>query len=101
MYYKKVKVIFWENLLGTVCTETCDCPTRKMSAPLLDNVKPTDTNLQETKTQDINIQNSKPKDANTETESASDLESVDRFDKQLLVLSVGVTSRMVLFQLKD
>lgn len=78
-------------MLGKCCTpvqiswtETCDCPARKMSAPLLDIVKAADTKLQETKPQDLKARDSKSKDDNAEKENASNLES-DRFDTQNLL----------------
>lgn len=62
-------------------TGTCDCPARKMSAPILDIVKAADTKLVETKAQDRNA-HSKAKDDNAEKTNAPDSESVDRFDTQ-------------------
>lgn len=66
-------------------TGTCDCPARKMSAPILDIVKATDTRLQETKRQDLNTQDSKSEDDSAEKKNAPDSESVDRFDTQNLL----------------
>lgn len=54
-----------------------------MSAPILDTLKAMDTRLQETKSQHGNA-HSKSKDANPEKKKASDLESVDRFDREKL-----------------
>lgn len=66
-------------------SETCDCPARRMSAPLiLENIKATDTRLQETKHQDLKEQDSKSEDDKAEKDNASDLDSVDRFDAQNL-----------------
>lgn len=54
-----------------------------MSAPILDSLKAMDTKLQETKSQDGKA-HSKSKDDNPEKKRASDLESVDRFDREKL-----------------
>lgn len=54
-----------------------------MSAPILDTLKAMDTRLQETKSQHGNA-HSKSKDANPAKKKASDLESVDRFDREKL-----------------
>lgn len=54
-----------------------------MSAPILDSLKAMDTKLQATKSQDGNA-HSKSKDDNPEKTKASDLESVDRFDREKL-----------------
>lgn len=54
-----------------------------MSAPILDSLKSVDNILQETKSQDGNA-HSKTKDDNPEKKKASDLESVDRFDRENL-----------------
>lgn len=54
-----------------------------MSTPILDSLKAMDTKLQETKSQDGNA-HSKSKDDNPEKKKASDLKSVDRFDREKL-----------------
>lgn len=76
--------IFW--------TGTCDCPARKMSAPILDNVKAMDIKLQETKPQDLYAKDSKSEDANAEEKSALHLESVNRFDGQKPIMCVEQSS---------
>lgn len=61
-------------------TETYDCPARRMSAPILDNAKATDTKLKQAKPQDLKAQDSKSKDDSAEKKNVSELETVDRFD---------------------
>lgn len=52
-----------------------------MSAPILDSLKLMDTKLQETKSEDHNAHN-RSKDDSPQKKKASDLESVDRFDRK-------------------
>lgn len=69
-----------------------------MSAPILDSLKAMDTKLQETKSQDCNAQN-RSKDDSPEKKKASDLESVDRFDrKKTFVDSMSIISGTVLIK---
>ena len=65
-------------------TETCNCPGRKFSAPIVDIVKAMETKLEETKPQDLKAQDSKSKDDDAEGNKASESETVERFDTQNL-----------------
>ncbi|KAF3841380.1 hypothetical protein F7725_007242 [Dissostichus mawsoni] len=58
--------------------ETCDCPARKMSAPILDISKVADSRLQDSKPQDLKAHDSISEDENAEKKNAADSESVDR-----------------------
>lgn len=60
-----------------------------MSAPVLDNLKAPDTKLQETKSQELNTQDNKSKGDNPEKKNTSDLESVDRFDRENLLCAIS------------
>lgn len=90
-------------MLGKCCTpvqiswtetDDCNCPVRRISAPVLDFARTADTRLKTTKLQDL--KDSKSKDDKADEKNAADSESADRFDTQNL-LNVGVSSGTACF----
>lgn len=66
--------------LKSIWTRACDCPTRRMSAPLTEILIAVDSILKEAKPEEPNGQSSESKDENGEKKSQADSESEDRFD---------------------